>query len=55
LLFSLASQIPAMDPSTNETTFTPSMFYATPDQDEYYGPVDIPSPGPIVISSDEDS
>jgi len=52
LLFSIALQTPVMSSST-DTNFTPSMFYATPDQDGNYGPMDIESSGPIDISSDE--
>lgn len=53
LFFSLAHSGPTMSSSTNDTNFTPSMFYATPDQDGYYGPIDTQTP--IAISSDDDN
>jgi len=46
LFFFLASPVPARSSSTTNTNFTPTAFFAEPDEDGYYGPVD--------RSSDED-
>jgi len=46
LLFFLASPVPANSFSATNTNFTPTAFFAKPDEDGYYRPVD--------RSSDED-
>jgi len=53
LLFFLAFQNPSTSFSTNDSTFTPSAFFATPDEEGFYSPIRSPDPDPIVISSDD--